>query len=220
MDEVNYIKEIDDINQYIDKEYLIKEDIKYIKKNIHCKNIMKKYDDKQDCMMVRIYIEYAYETKVIDKYVYDWSIINSEYDNILDGFYSINSCEDIRKCLKKLSFNKEKYMSLIHKDSNTFLKYDEYLIMLIYKALGMDKFKNIDRYNSILNDILNHIKNRSQYIATYENIKSRVSIDNRSSSNGLVCIKCGGTGYLEQYHEIENGVCFCCNGTGIYQGKK
>lgn len=71
MGEVNYIKEIYDIKQYINKEYLFKEDIKHIKKNIHCKKIMKKYDDKQDCMMVRIYIEYDYETKVIDKYVYD-----------------------------------------------------------------------------------------------------------------------------------------------------
>ena len=28
------------------------------------------------------------------------------------------------------------------------------------------------------------------------------------------CPKCPGTGYIEQYAHIENGLCFKCNGTG------
>ena len=28
------------------------------------------------------------------------------------------------------------------------------------------------------------------------------------------CTKCPGTGYIEQYAHVENGLCFKCNGTG------
>ena len=212
---------MNEINNIINKIYLLKEDIKNIKNNIHCKGIMKKYDYEKDCMIVRIHIECDGEIKVIDKHVYDWGIINTKinakYNNILDGFYSVNSCEDIRKCLEKLKFDDNKYSSLVNKDSYTYLKYDEYLILLIYKVLGMDKSRNIDRYNSNIDDILNHIKNRSQYIDKYaqhidkhKSVKSNVSLEDNTG----VCIKCGGTGYLEQYHDIEHGRCFSCDGTG------
>jgi len=28
------------------------------------------------------------------------------------------------------------------------------------------------------------------------------------------CYKCGGTGYIEEYSHIRNGICFACNGQG------
>lgn len=186
------MNQINEINEYTNKKYLLKEDIKKINNKIYCKSIMKKYDYEKDCMVVRIHVEYDNETKVIDKYVYDWGIINTKDNSRLDGFYDANSCKDIRKCLEKLEFNLNKYSSLISKDTCTYLKYDEYLILLIYKVLGMDKSRNIERYNSNIDDILNHVKNRSQYIDLYiqhidknkrKSIKSNVNIWDKLSDN-------------------------------------
>lgn len=33
--------------------------------------------------------------------------------------------------------------------------------------------------------------------------------------NLITCCRCGGTGYLPQYHHVENGICFNCWGEGI-----
>lgn len=32
------------------------------------------------------------------------------------------------------------------------------------------------------------------------------------------CAKCNGSGYIDQYKHVEAGVCFDCNGSGIYEG--
>lgn len=32
------------------------------------------------------------------------------------------------------------------------------------------------------------------------------------------CSKCNGRGYIDYYKHVEGGVCFDCNGTGIYEG--
>lgn len=36
----------------------------------------------------------------------------------------------------------------------------------------------------------------------------------RGIENEEPCNKCPGTGYLEQYAHVENGLCFRCNGSG------
>lgn len=33
--------------------------------------------------------------------------------------------------------------------------------------------------------------------------------------NAEICDRCNGSGYLDQYHYVEGGICFKCNGEGV-----
>lgn len=53
------------------------------------------------------------------------------------------------------------------------------------------------------------------YIHETENILVYENDHLNNSKVAEKCVKCGGTGYLDQYHYYINGICFRCNGNGI-----
>ena len=52
-------------------------------------------------------------------------------------------------------------------------------------------------------------RHESEIIKVYEKVENRFV---STSYQCMKCPRCNGTGYLPQYHHVEEGVCFLCNG--------
>lgn len=124
------------------------------------------------------------------------------YDNVLKGIYLSNNIEEINTNINKIQFDMGKYMQLVNADSKSKLRYNDNLMLLVYRAKGMDKEKYIENYNRILEDILQLVNDR-------ENYSQEVEIKNKK-----MCPKCSGTGYIDYYYYIDDGVCYMCDGSG------
>jgi len=58
---------------------------------------------------------------------------------------------------------------------------------------------------------------KNKYFSTCDEHKEEIQTrlrNNKTKTDGPICEICGGTGTIQQYRHVMNGICFRCNGKG------
>lgn len=153
-------------------------------------------------------IEYGYK----DKYFLN----NGKFKK---GINSFNQYVE-RKLLKSGLFKE------FRKDMKKYIKQVNKEIEKVYKNNDLDIDEIVDleekadeKIKNYRDDIKKKVHNKIDNLSNQDIIDLGYRVEVEEDNDDNICPKCGGTGYIPQYSNVDNGICWECGGSGRIEEK-